>query len=72
MDELKVEVAIEILERKISEFIKNNKETNFEKFKKELQQLIEEREKIYELDEETIERVYTECLKKNKGDKENG
>lgn len=63
MDELKVEIAIEILERKISEFIKNNKETDFEKFKKELQKLTEEREKIYELDEEIIEKVYNNYLK---------
>jgi len=69
MDELNVEIAIEILERKISNFIKNNKEKDFEKFKKELQQLVEEREKIYDLDEETIKKVYERHLNELKGEK---
>lgn len=58
MDELKVEIAIDIIQRKIADFIKNNKEQNIKIFKNELQKLSNEEEKIYELDEETIKKVY--------------
>lgn len=58
MDVLKVEIAIDIMQRKIAHFIKNNKEQNLEIFKKELQKLIYEEEKLYELDEEIIKKVY--------------
>lgn len=69
MDEGKVELAIDIMQRKIAHFIRNNKETNLENFKEQLQQLIEEEEKIYELDEETIEKVYEIYLKEIKEEK---
>lgn len=68
MDELKVELAIDIMQRKIAHFIRNNKETNLENFKQKLQQLIEE-EKVYELDEETIQKVYEIYLKEIKEEK---
>ena len=63
MEEEKVEVAIEIIQRKIARFIKDNKEKDFKKFNRKLKKLINEREKIYELDEKTIERVYKEAFK---------
>lgn len=63
MNEAKFEVAIDIMQRKIAHFIKNNKEKDFKIFKKELQKLIDEQDKIYELDEETIEKVYEVYLK---------
>lgn len=69
MDELKVEIAIDIMQRKIAHFIKNNKEKDIKKFKEELQKLAEEEEKIYELDEVTIEKVYEVYLKEIKGEK---
>ena len=66
MDELKVELAIDIMQRKIAHFIRNNKEKDLEKFKEQLQKLVEEEEKIYELDDETIEKVYEVYLKEIK------
>lgn len=58
MNELKVEVALEIIELKILHFIKNNQQKDVNKFKEELNRLTEERDRIYELDEETINKVY--------------
>lgn len=69
MDESKVELAIDIMQRKIAHFIRNNKETNLENFKEQLQQLIKEEEKVYELDEETIQKVYEIYLKEIKEEK---
>lgn len=69
MDELKLELAIDIMQRKIAQFIRNNKEKNLEIFKKQLQKLIEEENRIYELDEETINKVYQVYLKELKKEK---
>ena len=55
MDELKVEIALEIIQRKIVSLLKSNKDDTA---KETLKTLVEEREKIYNLDEETIEKVY--------------
>lgn len=66
MDEIKVEMALDIIQRKISKLIKNNKETNFEKFNSQLKLLTEEREKIYDLDEEVINKVFDIYLKELK------
>lgn len=71
MDELRVEIALEIIELKIIHIIKNNKENEFIKFKDKLNTLIEEREKIYELDEKTIDKVYNVYLEEIKNSKEN-
>ena len=62
MDELKVEIALEVIQLKIVHFIKNNKEKDVNKFKKQLNILTTERDKIYELDEETIDKVYNVYL----------
>lgn len=72
MNEIKVEIAIDIIQRKIAHFIRNNKEKNLEIFKKQLQELIEEENKIYELDEETINKVYEIYLNELKKEKRNG
>ena len=66
MDEIKVEMALDIIQRKISKLIKDNKETNFEKFNSQLKLLTEEREKIYDLDEEVINKVFDIYLKELK------
>ena len=58
MDELKVEIALEILQRKIVSLLKSNKDIDVDTAKETLKTLVEEREKIYNLDEETIEKVY--------------
>ena len=72
MDELDLDLAIDIMQRKISQFMRNNKEKDYSKFKEELQKLIEEEDKIYELDEETIKKVYNIYLNEIKEGKNNG
>ena len=58
MDELKVEIALEIIQKKIVRLLKSNKDVDADTAKETLKTLVEEREKIYNLDEETIEKVY--------------
>ncbi len=58
MDELKVEIALEIIQKKIVSLLKSNKDVDVDTAKETLKTLVEEREKIYNLDEETIEKVY--------------
>lgn len=70
MDELKVEVALEIIELKILHTIKDNKDKDFSVFKERLNTLVEERDKIYELDEKTINKVYNVYLEEIKNSKE--
>lgn len=62
MDELKVEIALEIIQRKIVSLLKSNKDVDVDTAKETLKTLVEEREKIYNLDEETIEKVYNRYL----------
>ena len=58
MDELKVEIALEIIQKKIVSLLKSNKDVDADTAKETLKTLVEEREKIYNLNEETIEKVY--------------
>ena len=58
MVDLKVEIALEIIQRKIVSLLKSNKDIDVDTAKETLKTLVEEREKIYNLDEETIEKVY--------------
>lgn len=69
MEDLRAEIALEIIQLKIVKFIKNNKEKNVEKFTKELRQLTEERDKIYDLDVETIDKVYNLYLEEIKNER---
>ena len=71
MKEEELEVAIDIMQRKIALFIRNNKEKDITVFKNELQKLLEEEDKIYELDEKTIQKVFTIYLEELKKEKEN-
>ena len=66
MDELKVELALEIMQLKIVHYIKNYKGTDKKEFERELKLLTNEREKIYELDEETIKKAYDVYLEEIK------
>lgn len=66
MDELKVEIALEIIQRKIVDLLKNNKDVDADTAKENLKTLVEEREKIYNLDKETIEKVYKVYLEEVK------
>ena len=58
MDELRVEIALDIIQRKIVHLLENNKGKDISLVKEELKTLVEEREKIYELDKTTINKVY--------------
>ena len=69
MDELKVEVALEIIQLKIVHFIKNNKEKDVNKFREQLNVLTRERDKIYENDKETIDKVYNVYLEEIKNER---
>ena len=69
MDELKVEVALEIIQLKIVHFIKNNKEKYVNKFREQLNILTRERDKIYENDKETIDKVYNVYLEEIKNER---
>ena len=69
MDELKVEVALEIIQLKIVHFIKNNKEKDVNKFREQLNILTRERDKIYENDNETIDKVYNVYLEEIKNER---
>ena len=68
-DELQAEVARSIIELKIVDLIKNNKERDFSKYKEKLQSLTKLRDEIYELNQDTIDRVYKDYYKevKNEG-----
>ena len=69
MNELKVEVALEIIQLKIVHFIKNNKEKDVNKFREQLSILTKERDKIYENDKETIDKVYNVYLEEIKNER---
>ena len=69
MDEIKVELAIEIMQLKIVHFIKNYKGNDKKEFEETLKMLINEREKVYNLDEETINKVYDIYLEEIKKEK---
>ena len=58
INELKVDVALEIIQLKIVHFIKNYNGNDMNEFQEQLKQLTDERQKIYELDKETIDKVF--------------
>lgn len=66
MNENNVDIALDIMQLKIIDFIKNYKGHDKENFEKELKKLIDEREKIFDLDNEVINRVLNEYSKKHK------
>lgn len=66
MNEIKVEIALEILQLKIINYIKNFNGNNIETFQEQLKKFKIERENIYKLNEETINKVYDIYLKEIK------
>lgn len=66
MNENKVDIALDIMQLKIIDFIKNYKGHDKENFENELKTLIDEREKVFELDSDTINKVLTEYSKEFK------
>lgn len=66
MDELRVEIALEIIQKKIVHLLKNNKGDDMNTIKESLKTLVDEREKIYDLDKDTINKVYDVYLEEIK------
>lgn len=66
MDELRVEIALEIIQKKIVHLLKNNKGDDMNTIKERLKTLVKEREKIYDLDKDTINKVYDVYLEEIK------
>lgn len=58
MDELVIEHALDILQRKVSLFLKEKHKLDFKDFEKQLKIFADEEDKIYDLDKETIKKVY--------------
>lgn len=69
MDEMRIDLALEIIQLKIIDYIKNYKGSDKEEFTQNLKLLVNEREKIYDLDEEVIDKVYNVYLKEIKKEK---
>lgn len=64
MNEMSVELALEIMQLKIVQYIKNfDKEKDVKQFEEGLKELIKDREAIYQLDEEAINKAYDVYLK---------
>lgn len=66
MDEIRVELALEIMQLKIVHYIKTYKGKDRNEFEAELKKLSKERERIYELDEDAIKKAYDVYLKEIK------
>lgn len=67
IEEKRIELALYVINLKIADTIKNNKETNYEKFKENINVLTKEKEEIYKQNEEVINKilnVYLEEIKK--------
>lgn len=62
MEKEKIEEAIYIIQLKIAKEIKENKTLQYEEFKSKIEHLQKEKEKIYEGDIETIDKVLSEYL----------
>ena len=62
MEKEKIEKALYILQLKIAKEIKENRTSQYEEFKNKIETLQKEKEKIYEGDIETIDKVLNEYL----------
>lgn len=69
MDENKVDIALDIMQLKIINFIKNYKGKNKKEFETELKKLINERESVYNLDNDIINKALNEYSKEFKKEK---
>lgn len=63
LNELRVEIALNIIEKKIIYLLKNSAKKDVKYIKEQLAILVDEREKIYDLDIPTIDKVYDVYLK---------
>lgn len=68
IEENKIDLALYIINLKIADTIKNNKEKDYKKFQEKIEILKEEKKKIYNNDKEIIDKVlniYLEEIKNN-------
>lgn len=63
LNELRVEIALNIIEKKIIYLLKNSAKKDVNYIKEQLSILVDEREKICDLDIPTIDKVYDVYLK---------
>ena len=71
MDEIKIELALKIIQQKIISYIKNYKGKDKEEFTRELKKLTYEKEEIYNLNKDIIDKVYNVYLEEiRKGEKD--
>ncbi|MBR6034090.1 MAG: hypothetical protein IKP28_05105 [Clostridia bacterium] len=61
----KIDAALYAIDLKIAETIKNNKTKDYAEFKEKVLKLKKEKELVYQNDEETINKVLTEYVKKD-------
>ena len=66
MDELDLDIALDIMQLKIKEYLKNKTGLSKQEFIEGLKQLVEEKDKLYDLDDETIDKVYNLYLEEIK------
>ena len=64
----RVELALYVINLKIADSIKTNKETDFDKFKAKMDILYDEKEQVYKHNEEVIEKILTVYLEEFKQD----
>ncbi len=69
IEDNRFDLALYVINLKIADTIKNNKEKDYNKFKEELNKLTNEKEMIYKKDENIINKVLTVYLEEVKGEK---
>lgn len=66
MNEIRVELALEIMQLKIAHYIKKYNGKDKKEFQEQLKKLTNERDRIYQLDEDAINKVYNVYLQEIK------
>ena len=69
IEDNKFDLALYVINLKIADTIKNNKEKEYNKFKTELTKLIDEKRRIYKNDKEIINKILNVYLEEIRGDK---
>lgn len=69
IEDNRFDLALYVINLKIADTIKTNKEKDYNKFKEKLSKLTNEKEMIYKKDENIINKVLTVYLKEIKGEK---
>ena len=69
IEDNRFDLALYVINLKIADTIKTNKEKDYNKFKEELNKLTNEKEMIYKKDENIINKVLTVYLEEVKGEK---